>query len=147
MKSTFSNRLCVIRPTIEITLIDYSYPLMRMKKSIQQQHDNLLSSDNLQDTGQITDNIWSLTRYHWPDITTINTGECNNYCILNRTNSVISLVQNFVISLLIGPLSWQSWTLITYHIGEGNWPCLFPIMRNGQGRVTSQKTTDFVAVI
>ena len=49
----------------------------------------------------------------------------------NTTNSAISLVAYNVIPYLIGPSARALITSIMYHMGQGAWPCPFPVTGNG----------------
>ena len=57
----------------------------------------------------------------------------------NTTNPAISLVVNNVIPFLIGPSQRAPKPLRLYHVGEGTWPCPFPVTGNGHGRVPKPK--------
>ena len=77
-----------------------------------------------------------------------NSGEnsaCGGRCVVrddaqNTTNPAISVVVYHIIPLLIGQAVWILIISIMYHVGEGTWPCLFPVTANWHGRVTEPKS-------
>ena len=85
----------------------------------------------------------SLFLITWNYNTEANNSHQTKGSSVNYDYLAISLVVSNVIPILIGPLIWALETSTMHHVGEGTWPCPFPVTGNGYGRITEPKGDHF----